>query len=234
MRITRLIAGTVSAGLLGVTPLALAAPSHAADTWTTTTIASPNESAIVYGDEINIVVDVDGSDGFGPSSGTSTLYAMEAGSTEWVAVATGAYPGSDFYPIKPKMNTTYKVVFGGYTEPVQTPYSDNYTGSESAPFTVSVARKMTIKNPRGTFVKGKIKPDYKKKKVLVQKKVGKKWKKFRTLKTDKKSTFQTTLPASRKRTFFRFVVKGNSKFAASAQEGSTIAYRSVAPRVAMR
>ena len=63
---------------------------------------------------------------------------------------------------------------------------------------------------------------------MVQKKVGKKWKKFRALKTSKKSTFQVTLPASRKRTYWRFVVKGDAQFVATAAEGSTIRYRTAA------
>ena len=86
MRITRLVTFTVTAGLVGLTPIAIAAPSQAADNWTTTTTAAPDKTRIVYGDAVNIVVDVDGSDGLGPSTGTSTLYAMEAGSTEFVPV----------------------------------------------------------------------------------------------------------------------------------------------------
>lgn len=232
MRITRLVAGTVTAGLLGITPIALAAPGHASDNLTTTTTASPSEAALVYGDDFYVNVEVIGSDGLSVPYGTSTLYAMPAGSAAWEPVATGSFAGADFYDVKPRANTLYKVVFGGYAATSQ--YQDNYAASESAPFTVAVARKMTIKNPRGTFVKGKISPEYKNKKVLIQKKVGKKWKKFRTLKTNKKSKFQTTLPATRKRTYWRFLAKGNTEFATATFEGSTIRYRSAAPRVTIR
>lgn len=216
MRITRLVAGTVTAGLVGLTPIAIAAPSHAADNWTTTTIATPDKTAVAYGDEIYINVDVDGSDGLGPSSGTSTLYAMEAGSAAWVPVSTGAYPGSDFYPVKPKMNTTYKVVFGGYTDPVQTTYSDNYAASESAPFTVSVARKITYPSS-GFVIKGKVKPSYGKKKIVIKvsRKQHKGYKGYKTIKTTSTGKYKVTLPRRGGTWYWSFAVKADSRYTAT-------------------
>jgi len=216
MRITRLVAGTVTAGLLGLTPIAIAAPSQAADNWTTTTIATPDKTTVEFGDEIYINVDVDGSDGLGPSAGASTLYAMEAGSAEWVPVSTGAYPGSDFYPVKPAMNTTYKVVFGGYTDPVQTPYSDNYAPSESAPFTVSVSRKISYPSS-GFVLKGKVSPDYGKKKIVIKasKKQKKGYKPFTTIKTNKAGKYKVTLPKRGGTWYWSFAVKGDTKFLAT-------------------
>lgn len=232
MRITRLIAGTVSAGLLGVTPLAISAPAEAAVTVTTATSLTSEKTTYVYGDKIyfdSAVTTSDPNNAYAP--GSATLYVLTPGSTTWAPISSDEGVSYLYFTdVTAVSNAQYKVVYPGGTDAT----GDVYLASESAPFTIATARKMTIKNPRGTFVKGKIKPDYKKKKVVVQKKVGKKWKKFRTLKTTKKSAFQTTLPASRKRTFFRFVVKGNSKFVASTQEGSTISYRSVAPRVVLR
>ncbi|HSF35793.1 MAG TPA: hypothetical protein VLA70_06750 [Nocardioides sp.] len=235
MRTTRLIAGTVSAALLGLTPIAIAAPSQAGPTWTTTTTATPDATALTYGDDLYVTVDVAGSDGLGPSSGTSTLYAMEAGSSTWVPVATGAYPGSDFYPVKPRVTTTYKVVFNGYTEPVQTEYSDNYTPSESVPFTVGVARKVTIGKAKARLtIKGKVKPDYKRSKVKVQIKKGKKYKKFKTVKTNKKSAFQVRLPAPRRgnKLYFKITVPGNEKFLAYSEVWYTSSYKAPLARSA--
>lgn len=225
MHITRLVAGTVTAGLLGLTPIAVAAPSQAADTWTTTTVATPDKTSVAYGDEIYITVDVDGSDGLGPSSGTSTLYAMEAGSTAWVPVTTGAYPGSDFYPVKPTMNTTYKVVFNGYTEPVQTAYSDNYTPSESAPFTVSVARKITY--PQSGFViKGKVTPSYGHKKIVIKasRKRNKGFKAFKTIKTTSTGKYKVTLPKRGGTWYWSFAVKADSRFLATGFVWRTTVY----------
>lgn len=216
MRITRLVAGTVTAGLLGLTPIAIAAPSQAADNWTTTTTASPDKTTIPYGDEIYVNVDVDGSDGLGPSSGTSTLYAMEAGSTTWVPVATGDYPGSDFYPVKPAMTTTYKVVFGGWTEPVQTQYSDNYAASESAPFTVQVARKITYPSS-GFVLKGKVTPNYGKKKIVIKvsRKKTKGFKSFKTIKTTSAGKYKVALPRRGGTWYWSVTVKGDSQYLAT-------------------
>ncbi len=114
-------------------------------------------------------------------------------------MATGAYPGSDYYPVKPTKNTTYKVVFGGYTDPVQTQYSDNYAPSESATFTVQVARKITYPSS-GFVLKGKVTPDYGKKKIVIKvsKKQNKGYKKFKTIKTDKRRQVQDHPAAPRR------------------------------------
>jgi hypothetical protein len=214
MRITRLAAGTVTAGLLGLTPIAIAAPSQATENLTTTTTASTDEVRVEYGDEINIVVDVMGSDGLSVIDGTSTLMAMEAGSTTWVPVATGSYPGSDFYPVKPQMNTTYKVVYSGYT--ATTTYEDTYAPSESASFTVSVARKITYPSS-GFVIKGKVKPDYGNKKIVIKvsKKKNKGFKAFKTIKTTSTGKYRVTLPRRGGTWYWSFTVKGDSTYAAN-------------------
>ena len=233
MRTTRLIAGTVSAALLGLTPIAIAAPSQAADNLTTVTTASADKTAVAYGDPIYISVDVQGSDGLSATDGTSTLYAMEAGSAAWVPVATGTYPGSDFYPVTPNVTTKYKVVFSGYT--ATTAYEDTYQPSESAEIVVGVARAVTIDRAKARMtIKGKVKPDYKRSKVKIQVKKGKKYKKFKTVKTNKKSQFQVRLPAPRrgKKLYFKITVPGNEKFLAYSEVWYTSSYRAPLARSA--
>lgn len=238
MRTTRLIAGTVSAGLLGLTPLAVAAPSQAADNWTTVTTATPSAAAVKYGDDIYISVDIASSDGYSPggTDGTSTLYAMEAGTTAWVPVATAESTYASFYDVKPKANTAYKVVYSGFTDPDQGTYGDNYAPSESAPFAVSVVRNVKIDNAKAKLtIKGKVKPDYKKKKVKIKIKKGKKYVNFKSVKTTKKSTFQVRLPAPRRgnKLFFKIIVPGNSKFLGYDEVWYTYSYRpNLTPRVA--
>lgn len=237
MRITRFVAGTVSAGLLGLTPIAIAAPSQAADTWTTTTTATPSSTAVTYGDDLYVSVDVASSDGYSPggADGTVTLYAMEAGSSAWVPVATAASTYSSFYDVKPRATTTYKVVYSGYTDP-DTVYGDNYWPSESAPFTIGVTRNVKIDNAKARMtIKGKIKPDYKRNKVKVQIKKGKRYVKFKTVRTTRRSTFQVRLPAPRRgnKLYFKITVPGNSKFLSYSEVWYTYSYRStITPRVA--
>ena len=223
MRTTRLIAGTVSAGLLGLAPIAIAAPSQAADTWTTTTTATPSVARLEYGDDFYVSVDVPSSDGSTAYRGTSTLYAMEAGTSAWVPVATNTSAAGDFYDIKPQMNTSYKVVYGGYTAATQ--YEDTYTPSESAPFTIGVARKIT-RPSSGFVIKGKVTPDYAKKKIVIQvsKKEKKGYKKFKTIKTTSTGKYKVTLPKRGGTWYWSFAVKADSKFLANGFVWKTTVY----------
>ena len=225
MRITRLVAGAVTAALLGVTPVALTSTAAATVDLTTTTTAAPSEAAVVYGNTFYFSSDVTDSAGSPNFDGTSTLYTMEAGSTAWVPVAT-VNAGYGFYDVKPAKNTTYKVGFSGYT--ATSTYEDNLAPSESAPFTLGVVRNVSIDNAKARMtIKGKVKPDYKRKKVKVQIKKGKKYVKFRTIKTNKKSAFSVRLPAPRRgnKLFFKITVPGSSDFLAYSEVWYTYSYR---------
>ena len=218
MRTTRLIAGTVSAGLLGLAPIAIAAPSQAADTWTTTIAATPSATSVEYGDDMYISVDLNSSDGYAPggTEGTVTLMAMEAGSSAWVPVATAENTYASFYDVKPQMNTSYKVVYSGFTDPDQGTYGDNYTPSESAPFTIGVARKIT-RPSSGFVIKGKVTPSYAKKKIVIKvsKKEKKGYKSWKTIKTDSKGKYKVRLPRRGGTWYWSFTVKGDAKYLAN-------------------
>lgn len=233
MRITRLVAGAVTAGLLGVTPIAISAPADAAVTVQTAATITSSKTAYVYGDTIFFdaaVTTTDPDRQYAP--GSATLYMMRGGSSTWEAVATDDGVSYLYFSgVKAVANAQYKVVYPGGTDTYD---GDVYTPSESAPFAIATARKLTIKNPRGTFIKGKVAPKYKKKPVIIQKKVGKKWKKFRKIKTNKQSRFSITLPASRKRTYFKIMVKGNREFATASQVGSTVRYRPTTGRLVIK
>ena len=222
MRFSRLAAGTVSAALLGLTPIAIAAPSHATDNLTTTTVATPSATEVVFGDKISTIsVDIDASDGFGARNGNATLYALEAGAAAFVPVAMTANASASFYDVKPKTTTTYKVVYSGYAA-TQT-YEDNYAASESAPFTVGVRRKIT--NPRSGFVlKGKVTPDYAKKKIVIKvsKKAKKGYKKFKTIKTDRRGKYRVALPKRRGTWYWSVAVKADSKYLANGYVWRTL------------
>ncbi|UUZ60397.1 hypothetical protein [Nocardioides sp. B-3] len=68
MRTSRLIVGTITAGLLGLTPVAIAAPSQATETLATTTVAAPSYTRVVYGDDISVNVDVNDANGRGSTT----------------------------------------------------------------------------------------------------------------------------------------------------------------------
>ena len=213
MRITRLVVGTASVGLLGLVPVAVAAPGNATVTLTTTTVAAASETELEYGDDISVSNDIDGSDGSSVYKGVSTLLALEAGAADYVPVAT-AEGSASFYDVKPNKNTTYKVVYAGYT--ATTTYEDTYTPSESAPFTVTVARKITAPSS-GFVLKGKVTPDYAKKKIKisVSKKQKKGFKSFKTIKTDKKGKYKVTLPKRGGTWYWLISVKGDDSYEAT-------------------
>ncbi|RYB92596.1 hypothetical protein EUA06_06530 [Nocardioides glacieisoli] len=212
MRITRIVTWTVTAGLVGLTPIAIAAPSQAAATYTTSVVAAPTETRIIYGDTLSVDVDVDSQTGSAPSGGTTTLLAQEAGSASFVPVATteGAY--AYFTDVKPQAGTTYKVAYSGATSF----NGDVYQPSESATFTVQVARKITYPSS-GFVLKGKVTPDYGKKKIVIKvsKKQNKGYKKFKTIKTTSAGKYKITLPRRGGTWYWSFVVKGDDKYLAN-------------------
>ena len=123
--------------------------------------------------------------------------AQEAGSAAWVPVATAENTYASFYDVKPQMNTAYKVVYSGFTDPDQGTYGDNYTPSESAPFTIGVARKIT-RPSSGFVIKGKVTPDYAKKKIVIQvsKKEKKGYKSSRRSRPTRRASTRSGCPAA--------------------------------------
>ena len=73
------------------------------------------------------------------------------------------------------------------------------------------------------MLKGKVSPKYKGK-VTFFKKQGKKWKKFKTVRSNKKGQFKTALPAPRKGRFYFKIEIPASKAFAKTQSGSFYTY----------
>lgn len=200
MRFTRIIAGTITAGLVGLVPVAVSSPASATDNLTTaTTVTSYSEVPITYGDEITLSADVAASDGASAYKGTVSLYASPPGAAAWTLVATGT--GTyDSFDVKPTANTDYMVAYSGYT--ATSAYEDNYAPSQSAPFAVTVKRTAVFKTP-GLFLVGKIKPDFAGKKVILKQKKGKKYVAWKKVKTNSKGQFRVKAP---NRSGFKFSV----------------------------
>ncbi len=226
MRFTRLIAGLTTAGLLGLAPVAISAPAQATDNLTTTTTIelAYGDNPVEYGGDVVLRGAVVASDGNSAYEGTATLYQYTPSNPTWTPVATVDASGYLSLPDqKPTSNVAYKVVYSGYA--ATNAYQDNYAPSESAVLNVGVTYKLKARTP-GTSIVGKIKPSYKNKKVLIQRKVGKKYKKYRTVKTNKKSAFRVKLPTGRRgqKVYFRVIIKGTSKITTLAAGFYTIRY----------
>lgn len=206
MRISRLAAGLVTAGLVGVTPLVVTAPANAATLTTTTTLSAPSVTAVTYKDDLFFSGSVVGSDGSAPITGTATLQVYTPASPVWTGVATDTSPSSLSFEVPALSNAQYKVVFSSGASSANT-----YTASESTPVTITVARLIKPKT-KGLTVLGKVTPDYGKKKLVILSKQGKKYKKYATVKTNKAGKFSFRAPG---RTGFRFavVVPGDANFA---------------------
>ncbi|HEY0645535.1 MAG TPA: hypothetical protein VGD39_19115 [Nocardioides sp.] len=244
MRITRLVAGTVTAGLLGITPLAVTAPARAdGQTYTPvvnaklTITSSPYEAPYMYGGGFYVSGDITDPSGIEhPSGGQAFLQVITASNPTWTTIATDDSPGYLFFDgdFEFTENAQYKVVFTGST--AQGAWDDSYVAGESAPIAAPVTRKVEIGNAKARLtIKGKVKPDYKRKKVKVQIKKGKRFVKFKSVKTTRKSTFQVRLPAPRrgKKLYFKITVPGNTQFASYSEVWYTASYRSsITPRVA--
>lgn len=240
MRITRLVAGAVTAGLVGITPIAISAPAHAdGQTYTPVITAtlnitkSPYDAPYMYGGGFYVSGSINDPSGVeSPSGGQAFLQVLTSSNPTWTTIATDDSPGFLFFDgdFTFTENAQYKVVFTGST--ALNAYDDSYVAGESVAINAPVTRKVVFKNPKGTLIKGKVTPHYGKKKIKVAKRVGKKWKKFKTFKTTKAGKYRFTLPAPRRgKTQFRITVPGNSQFAKWETKGYTYSARTaVSPR----
>ena len=200
MRFTRIIAGTITAGLVGLVPVAVSSPANASDNLTTTTTVSTySEVPITYGDEITLTADVAASDGASAYRGTVTLFVSTPAVPAWTPVATGTSTYESF-DVRPTTSAAYKIVYSGYA--ATSTYEDNYAASESAPFAVTVKRKAVFKTP-GLYLVGKIKPDFGHKLVVLKQKQGKKYVAWKKVKTNGKGQFRVKAP---NRSGFKFSV----------------------------
>ena len=131
-------------------------------------------------------------------------------------MATSTSPSSSFLGVKPGMNTTYKVVYGGWTAPASD-RGDSWSSSESAPFAISVARRITHPSA-GFLLEGRVSPKYARKPIRVRatKTQGRRYKLVATIRTDRKGSYSYTLPKRRGTWYWLVSVKGDTRFRATS------------------
>ena len=197
--------------LLAGTTMAVASPASAADTWATTTVASPNSTVIDFGDDIDIDVDIDSQSGDQPTEGTSTLYAREATKRRWKAVGTSTAASPDFSAVTPRMTTSYKVVYHGHE--ADSSQDDSHESSESAVFTVEVAR--TITYPSGGFVlEGRVRPRYGNRPIVIKSSRSRSsgYVRHKAIRTDRRGRYSITLPRRKGTWYWTVKVKGDARY----------------------
>ncbi|EON22932.1 MULTISPECIES: hypothetical protein [Nocardioides] len=193
MRFTRIIAGTITAGLVGLVPVAISSPASAATTYTTAVTITASAPGVEYGDDITINGAVTDTSGGSVFYGTASLQVYTTKTPVWTTIQTDDTAGSFFFfDVKPESNAQYKVVYSGFNAS----NGDVYTPSESAPATVGVQRTDTLKT-KGLVILGKIKPDFANKKVVIKRKKGKKYVAWKKIKTNNKGAFRFKAPNQR-------------------------------------
>ena len=209
-----LVAALLGTASMGLTAVVTAPGAVAADTWTTTTVASPEAGVVEFGEVVDVEVDVDSSGGLAPTDGTSTLLALEAGSTEWVEVTTSTSPTADFLDVRPWRSTTYKVAYSGSSD---TANGDTWRSSESEPFTVEVKRR--IAHPTTGFdLSGRVTPRYARRLVLVRASRDRSegFTLVRAVRTDRRGRYSFVLPKRRGTWYWIVRVKGGGGYLGNA------------------
>lgn len=215
MRLNRVIAGTVAAGLLGLVPVTAAAPANAATA--TTSASQAAHRAVVYGKRTTIYSKVVGTNG-SAADGTVTLQSKLSTSSTWKNVRSATLSGgvANFTGVKPAQNTSYRISYAG---------SATYAPSISNVSTVKVGRKVTAPR-RGFTLRGTVSPKYAKKPIIisVSKRSSSGFKKFKTIRTNRKSQYTFKLPKRRGTWYWRVMTKADKKFIANGYAWRTSVY----------
>jgi len=232
MHVRRLI-GSLLATTLAATTLVAVATTAPASAATPVTIISgtsgkpwiypssyrSQRGAPVAGSSLSVSVNVTAPGVETVYAGTVAVQRLVPGSS-WKTVLTSA--NAYLYDtLKVVSNAQYRVVYSGGTN-----YQGSFDPAVSAGKTIKAQRKLTTSTLSGRKAgfKGKISPK-KKVKIVVLKKQGKKYKKFKTLRTSKKGRFTVVLPAPRRGKFFwKIIFKGDKKFQPSTIKGNTYKY----------
>ena len=197
MRFTRLIAGLTTAGLLGLAPVAISSPAEATENLTTTTTLETvygdhpvtvrrRGHAQRHGDRLRRPVSV-----YDGTVTLTSLHRQQPGVDARRDRRAGGY--LSFPTSSPPTNTAYKVVYSGYAA---TNLRGQLRAERVRPAQIGVKRKAVFKTP-GLFLVGKIKPDFKRKKVVLKRKKGKKYVAWKKVRTNKKGVFRVKAPNQR-------------------------------------
>lgn len=145
--------------------------------------------AVVTGGTLSLWIDVETTDGVAVYDGTLTVQRLLAGATQWQTVATSDTAWL-YDSVPAQRNATYRVLYSG---------NDTYQPSQaSAAVPVQKRLALTPESGRRLGLAGKITPRGKNK-VVVLKKQGRRWKKFKTVTSNRKGRFFASVTAPRRR-----------------------------------
>jgi hypothetical protein len=215
MNVRRLLGSLLATAVAGTGAVVAvgAAPADAATTYQTRIVSGSSgrpviydssyktqPGAAVYGDSLSMSINVQALvDGAWKDIYDGSLrVTRKIGRTASIVASTSddAY----LYASTPAVATaTYSITYTGYT--------DQYTGDHYAPAalngTVAVQRKLTVTGTSGRSagMKGKVSPKFRGK-IIVLKKHGRTWKKYKVVRVNRNSRYVTKLPAPRRGKYF--------------------------------
>ncbi|WP_028645207.1 hypothetical protein [Nocardioides sp. URHA0020] len=228
MNVRRII-GSLVATTLAATSLTLVATTSPAAAATKVTIISGTSSkpwlypsyksqpgAPTYGDSLSVSINV-------TAPGTQTVYAgtvsvqrrLAGQSWKTILRSQDAYL---YKTIKAAGNASYRVIYSGGSN-----YQGTFAPAVSSIKSLKTQRKLTTTTLSGRHAgfKGKVSPAKKVKIVVFKKKHGK-YKKYKSLRANRKGKFTVILPAPRSGRYnWKIVFKGDAKFAPSTIKGWT-------------
>ncbi|GAB6986688.1 hypothetical protein [Nocardioides pyridinolyticus] len=215
MRLRRILAAAVVTSLAAPAALLTTAVPASAATATKIVSGTDGKSWIYpssyrsqpgvprYGDTLSLSIEVVTDGGTQVYNGSLTVQRLVPGG-DWKTIATSS-SAYLYDSTKAVGNATYRVLYSG---------SGDYAPT-SAALSGKIQRKLDLSSVSGkrAGLKGQVSPKFKGK-VLVLKKQGKKWKKFKTVRTNKKSRFAVYLPAPRRgKYFWRIQIASSKAFA---------------------
>lgn len=215
--LARLVAGALLASS-AATAVALAPSSaHAASTLSVTaTLEAPSPTIVQYGDTYSIEGYLKGSDGGYAYRGNVSLQELDYGSHTWRTIQTKSDADAYFYDIPATISGSLRIYYAGYKSTDD--YEPSYSAAVSAPVSLRVARKLTVKT-NGLHVKGKVSPAHGKMKIVFKVKKGKHYKKWFKVTTKKNGKFKKTVPHEKIGTKVLVMIPGGQGYTANVWYG---------------
>ncbi|MBU1802824.1 MAG: hypothetical protein KKA97_11435 [Actinobacteria bacterium] len=215
-----LLRGTIAAVALTLAPVAVvttsSAPAHAAaEVATTSSFSDSITKRGEFGRFFSVSGGVDAADESFIDAGEARLQVQKPGSSTWktIEVASGvgfaSFPDYDKY----RSNVKLRIAYTGGTSDDTT-----YLPSVSKAISIKVLRSVdfsSVSGKRQPTADVKVKPKFGKKKLLIQKKKGKKFKTFKKVKTNKKGKARFSVPGSSKGIKYLLVVPKDKNFVAT-------------------
>ena len=212
---------------LVATLLAAAPPARAASSGLDGTTSGPHfvgsysALRITYGQGWRVWGEVDTSGGVPVSDGVVNLGRKVYGHP-WELLRTDSTAASFDFTTTPRKRTSYQLCYVGTGSPVSDPVCTRV-------MTVKVHRRLSLPkvHPRAQALTGRVRPGYKHRKVVVQKKHCKRcaWHRMTVVRTNERSVWRVHVPVRRMR--YRAVVRGSDGYLRSHSRAQVVVVRRI-------